>query len=92
MHINIKTSRGEIKIGLGYPVFIIVEAGSNYGGSLKRAKKMINAAADAGADAVKFQLFKAKKIAAGMENRKPTKIEIRERIQTRRSLWAVKDI
>ncbi len=42
--------------------FIIAEAGVNHNGSLKIAKKMIDAAVEAGADAVKFQTFKAEKV------------------------------
>ena len=37
---------------------IIAEAGVNHNGSIDTAKKMINAAAEAGADLVKFQTFK----------------------------------
>lgn len=40
-------------------IFIIAEAGVNHNGSLELAKKLIDAATDAGADAVKFQTFKA---------------------------------
>lgn len=42
--------------------FIIAEAGVNHNGSLKTALEMIDVAAKAGADAVKFQTFKAEKM------------------------------
>lgn len=43
-------------------VFVIVEAGVNHNGDLKKAKKMINIAKLCGADAIKFQTFKAKSL------------------------------
>jgi len=43
-------------------VFIIAEAGVNHNGSIELAKKLIDAAAEAGVDAVKFQSFKADKL------------------------------
>jgi len=43
-------------------VFIIAEAGVNHNGSLELAKKMIYVAKEAGADAIKFQTFKAEKV------------------------------
>lgn len=42
--------------------FIIAEAGVNHNGSLKIARKLIDVAVNAGADAVKFQTFKAENI------------------------------
>jgi len=42
--------------------FIIAEAGVNHNGSLKKALRLINIAANAGANAVKFQTFKAENL------------------------------
>ena len=44
-------------------LLIIAEAGVNHNGSLERALEMIDVAADAGADAIKFQTFSADKLA-----------------------------
>jgi len=43
-------------------VFIIAEAGVNHNGSLRIAKKLIDVASQAEADAVKFQTFNSKKL------------------------------
>ncbi len=45
-------------------VIIIAEAGVNHNGNIDIARKLIDAAADAEADIVKFQTFKADKIAS----------------------------
>ena len=42
--------------------YIIAEAGVNHNGSIDMAKQLIDIAAEAGADAVKFQTFKAEKV------------------------------
>jgi N,N'-diacetyllegionaminate synthase len=44
-------------------VFIIAEAGVNHNGSIDLAKKLIDVASASGADAVKFQTFKADNLA-----------------------------
>jgi N,N'-diacetyllegionaminate synthase len=43
-------------------VFIIAEAGVNHNGSIELAKKLIDVASESGADAVKFQTFKAQNL------------------------------
>lgn len=44
-------------IGAGHPCFIIAEAGLNHNGSPELAAKLIEKAAECGADAVKFQTY-----------------------------------
>jgi N-acetylneuraminate synthase len=44
-------------------IYIIAEAGVNHNGDLELARRLVDCAADAGADAVKFQTFDAKKLA-----------------------------
>jgi len=53
---------GKRWVGEGEPCFIIAEAGSNHNGNLDQAKKLIEIAAEAGADAVKFQTFRASRL------------------------------
>ncbi len=50
---------GKHTIGPGERCFIIAEAGSNHNNNFSMALKLIDAAAEAGVDAIKFQTFKA---------------------------------
>lgn len=43
-------------------IFIIAEAGVNHNGNIETAKKLVDVAVEAGADAVKFQTFKAENL------------------------------
>lgn len=53
---------GSRRVGEGHPCFIIAEAGVNHNGDLALAKQLVDAAAAAGADAVKFQSFQADRL------------------------------
>ena len=44
------------------PVQIILEAGANHNGSLKKALKMVDIAKQSGVDSVKFQIFNAEEV------------------------------
>ena len=53
---------GGRRVGDGHPCFVIAEAGSNHNGRLEQALRLIDVAADCGADAVKFQVFRAERL------------------------------
>ncbi len=67
-------------IGENLPTYFIADIGANHDGSLKRAKKLIRLCAKAGANAAKFQHFKADTIVSdlGFKNLK---------IKTHQSKW-----
>ena len=53
---------GKKKIGKGCPTYFIADIAANHDGDLERAKDLIYLAAEAGADAAKFQHFQAETI------------------------------
>lgn len=53
---------GKRWVGEGEPSYLIAEIGSNFDGSMARAKKLIDLAVDCGADCAKFQCFSTDKI------------------------------
>jgi len=80
---------GDRKIGINHPPYIIAEIGVNHDGEVARALELTDAAADAGADAVKLQFFetdrlmsKAAKLAAYQKNAGETDpIEMLKRLE-----------
>ncbi|MFC1904272.1 pseudaminic acid synthase [Chloroflexota bacterium] len=57
-----KVKIGERWVGEGEPTFIIAEAGANHDRKLSQAKQLIDVAVEAGANAVKFQVYSAETI------------------------------
>ena len=53
---------GTKTVGTGYPTYFVADISANHDGSLERAKLLIRLCAEAGADAAKFQNFRAPKI------------------------------
>ena len=57
------------------PCLIIAEAGINHNGSLDMALRLVDTAADAGADVVKFQTFSAERLVTGSAPKAEYQIE-----------------
>jgi len=57
---------GDREVGASHPCFIIAEAGVNHNGDVELAKELVDIAVDAGADAVKFQTFKAERLVSAL--------------------------
>ncbi|MEK6675326.1 MAG: N-acetylneuraminate synthase family protein [Planctomycetota bacterium] len=77
-------------VGRGQPCFIVAEAGGNHNGSVSTALQMIDEAADAGADAIKFQVFRAEDLvtndAPTAEYQRPSSSGATERSLTQREM------
>jgi N-acetylneuraminate synthase len=53
---------GQRLIGPEQPCYLVAEAGVNHNGDLNLAKKLVDVAYEAGADAIKFQIFKTEEL------------------------------
>ena len=56
-HFSSKIKIGDHNIGPGQPTYIIAELSANHGHDFNRAVKILEAAKDAGADAIKLQTY-----------------------------------
>ncbi len=63
------------QLGVGLPCFVIAEAGVNHNGDVELAHQLIDAAANSGVDAVKFQTFDPEKLAAPSAARAEYQVE-----------------
>jgi len=55
------------EISIDSPTYFIADVASNHDGDMERARELIWLAKEAGADAVKFQHFKANKLSVTMD-------------------------
>lgn len=76
-NIIIKTPRGERIIGPGQPVFIIAEMSCNHNQNYDRALKIIDAAAEAKADAIKLQTYTPDTITINCD-KEPFQVKVNE--------------
>lgn len=63
---------GDVSVGPGLPPYVIAEIGSNHNGDMALCRQLIDAAADAGAHAVKFQSWSEKSLIAKEEYERNT--------------------
>jgi len=66
MRYRSEISIGKRNISIHEPTYFIADIASNHDGDLERAKQLIWLCKEAGADAVKFQHFKAEKIVSDL--------------------------
>lgn len=66
------------QIGYNHPTFIIAEAGVAHFGSIDKAKRLIDMAVEAGADSVKFQIFKTDELISAESNEWRNRMKSRE--------------
>lgn len=67
-------------------VFIIAEAGVNHNGNIETAKRLVDAAALSGADAIKFQTFKAENLVCKGAKKAEYQLKTTDKMETQYSM------
>lgn len=67
------------RVGPNRPCMVIAEAGVNHNGTLQLAKQLVDVAMDSGADAVKFQTFKAERLVSASAPKAPYQLQTTNR-------------
>lgn len=70
-------------VGEEQPVFIVAEAGINHDGQVEQAKELVKRAKEAGADAVKFQTFRAESLCS----KRDKNFELFKSLELNRDEW-----
>jgi N,N'-diacetyllegionaminate synthase len=73
-------------VGPGHPCFVIAEAGVNHNGDLDLGRELVRAAANAGADAVKFQTFSADRLVTASAPKAAYQAERTDPAETQQSM------
>jgi len=77
---------GARRVAHDAPCFVIAEAGVNHNGNVALAHQLVDAAATAGADAVKFQTFEPDRLASPAARKAPYHIAVTDASETQRDM------
>ena len=77
---------GNRHIALNHPVYVMAEAGVNHNGDLVLAKRLVDVAVEAGADCVKFQTFKADRVATASASKAEYQKRVTDATESQREI------